>query len=40
MTWQGKGAQLLRARFTLRNGQPVVEELAARHGSGQAERNS
>ena len=33
MTWQGEGGQQLRARFTLRNGQPVVEELAARQGS-------
>ncbi len=34
MTWQGEGGQQLRARFTLRNGQPVVEELAARQDSG------
>ena len=34
MTWQGEGGQQLRAQFTLRNGQPVVEELAARQGSG------
>ena len=33
MTWQGEAAQQLRARFTLRNGQPVVEELAARQGT-------
>ncbi len=34
MTWQGEGGQQLRARFTLRNSQPVVEELAARQDSG------
>ena len=34
LTWQGEGGQQLRARFTLHNGQPVVEELAARQGSG------
>jgi hypothetical protein len=34
MTWQGEGGQQLRAQFALRNGQPVVQELAARQGSG------
>ena len=34
MTWQGEGGQQLRAHFALRNGQPVIEELAARQGSG------
>lgn len=30
VTWQGERNEQLRAQFTLRNGQPVVEELAAR----------
>lgn len=30
LTWQGEGEQELRAQFTLRDGQPVVQELAAR----------
>lgn len=34
MTWQGEGGQQLRAAFTIRNGQPVVQELAARAGAG------
>ena len=34
MTWQGEGGQQLRAQFALRNGQPVVAELAARQGTG------
>ena len=34
LTWQGEGGQQLRAQFTLRDGQPVVEELAARQGTG------
>ncbi len=34
MTWQGEGGQQLRAEFTIRNGQPVVQELAARAGAG------
>ncbi len=32
--WTGEGNQELRAGFTLRNGQPVVTELAAREPSG------
>src|ERR1700689_3757024 len=34
MTWQGQGGQELRASFGIRNGQPFVQELAARAGSG------
>jgi hypothetical protein len=34
VTWQGERGQQLRAGFTIRNGQPVVTELAARKGSG------
>jgi hypothetical protein len=34
MTWQGEGAQELRASFGIRNGQPFIQELAARAGSG------
>ena len=34
MTWLGEGGQQLRARFTLRNSQPVIEELAARQDNG------
>jgi hypothetical protein len=34
MTWQGEGAQELRASFGIRNAQPFVQELAARAGSG------
>jgi hypothetical protein len=34
MTWQGEGGQELRASFGIRNGQPFVEELAARAASG------
>ena len=34
MTWQGEGKQELRAAFAIRNGQPIVQELAARAGSG------
>ena len=34
LTWQGEGGQELRARFALRDGQPVVEELAARRAGG------
>jgi hypothetical protein len=30
LTWQGEGEQELRAQFTLRDGQPVVQELSAR----------
>ncbi len=34
LTWQGEAGQQLRAQFTLRDGQPVVQELAARDGGG------
>src|SRR6202789_226211 len=34
MTWQGEGGQQLRASFGIRDGQPVVQELAAKAGSG------
>jgi hypothetical protein len=34
MTWQGEGNQELQASFAIRNGQPVIQELAARAGSG------
>ncbi len=34
MSWQGEGAQELRASFGIRDGQPFVQELAARAGSG------
>ena len=34
LTWPGERGEELRARFTLRDGQPVVEELAARKGGG------
>jgi hypothetical protein len=34
LTWQGEGQQELRAEFTLRDGQPVVAELAARKAGG------
>jgi hypothetical protein len=34
MSWRGEGAQELRASFGIRNGQPFVQELAARAGSG------
>jgi hypothetical protein len=34
LTWQGEAGALLRAQFTLRDGQPVVQELAARKGDG------
>ena len=34
LTWQGEGGQELRASFGIRDGQPVVQELAARQGSG------
>ena len=30
LTWQGERREQLRADFTIRNGQPVVQELAAR----------
>ncbi len=35
LTWQGEAGQELRAQFTLREGQPVVQELAARKSGGQ-----
>jgi hypothetical protein len=34
LTWQGEAAQQLRARFALVDGQPVVQELAARKAVG------
>jgi len=34
LTWQGEGGQELRAQFGLRDGQPLVEELAARKAAG------
>ena len=34
VTWQGEGQQELRAGFALRDGQPVVAELAARKAGG------
>jgi hypothetical protein len=34
LTWQGEGQQELRAAFALRDGQPVVAELAARKAGG------
>jgi hypothetical protein len=34
MSWRGEGAQELRASFGIRNGQPFIQELAARAGSG------
>ena len=34
LTWPGQQGQELRARFTLRNGQPLIEELAARKPGG------
>lgn len=33
-SWRGSGNQQLRASFAIRNGQPVVQELAAREGQG------
>ena len=35
ITWQGESSAQLRAQFGIRDGQPVVEELAARSPSGQ-----
>ena len=35
LSWQGEQGQQLRARLTLRDGQPLVEELAARKAGGQ-----
>ena len=34
VTWEGEGQQELRAGFALRDGQPVVTELAARKAGG------
>src|SRR6202050_3436041 len=34
LVWTGEGEQQLRARFTLRDGKPVVEELAAQKKGG------
>jgi hypothetical protein len=34
MSWQGEGGQELRVSFAIRDGQPFVQELAARAGSG------
>ena len=34
MSWQGEGGQELRASFGIRDGQPFIQELAARAGSG------
>ena len=34
LTWQGEAQQQLRAQFALRDGQPVVAELAAKAGGG------
>src|ERR1700720_4195352 len=33
--WRGEADQQLRAQFTIRDGQPVVQELAVRKGGGQ-----
>jgi hypothetical protein len=35
LTWQGESHQQLRARFALKDGQPVVDELAARNDGAQ-----
>src|SRR5271163_2557184 len=34
LTWQGEAQQQLRAQFALRDGQPMVAELAAKAGGG------
>ena len=34
LSWQGEQGQQLQARFTLRDGQPLIEELAARNSGG------
>ena len=34
-TWRGEGDQQLRAQFTIRDGQPLVQELAVRKSGGQ-----
>ena len=35
LTWEGEAGQELRAQFALRDGQPLVQELAARKSGGQ-----
>ena len=35
LNWEGEAGQQLRAQFTLRDGQPVVQELAARKSGGE-----
>jgi hypothetical protein len=35
LTWSGESGQQLRAQFTIRDGQPIVQELAARAAGGQ-----
>ncbi len=37
LNWEGEAGQQLRAEFTIRDGQPVVQELAARANGGQWE---
>src|SRR5260370_11675524 len=34
LNWQGEAGQQLRAQFSLRDGQPLVQELAARSSGG------
>ena len=34
LTWQGERSEQLRAAFTIREGQPMVQELAARKSGG------
>jgi hypothetical protein len=34
LTWQGEAGQQLQAQFSLRGGEPIVQQLAARSGSG------
>src|SRR5580704_12869183 len=34
LTWQGESGQELRAEFGIRDGQPIVQELAAREAGG------
>ena len=34
LTWAGEAGQQLRAQFALRDGQPVIQQLAARKGAG------
>ena len=34
VTWQGEHDQQLRAQFAIRDGQPIIQELAARKGQG------